>query len=32
LINAAVPFDELETAVAEQARQLAAIPSSQLAA
>jgi enoyl-CoA hydratase len=32
LINAAVPFDELETAVAQQARQLAAIPSSQLAA
>jgi enoyl-CoA hydratase len=32
LINAAVPFDQLEDAVAEQARQLAAIPSSQLAA
>jgi enoyl-CoA hydratase len=32
LINAAVPFEELERAVAEQARQLAAIPSSQLAA
>jgi enoyl-CoA hydratase len=32
LINAAVPFEELEATVAEQARQLAAIPSSQLAA
>jgi enoyl-CoA hydratase len=32
LINAAVPFDELERTVAEQAEQLAAIPSSQLAA
>ena len=32
LINAAVPFEELEAVVAEQARQLAAIPSSQLAA
>jgi enoyl-CoA hydratase len=32
LINSAVPFDQLETAVAEQARQLASIPSSQLAA
>ncbi len=32
LINAAVPFDELESAVARQAEQLAAIPSSQLAA
>ncbi|HEY4830902.1 MAG TPA: crotonase/enoyl-CoA hydratase family protein, partial [Solirubrobacteraceae bacterium] len=32
LINAAVPFEELERAVAEQARQLATIPSSQLAA
>ena len=32
LINSAVPFDQLEAAVAEQARQLAAIPSSQLAA
>jgi enoyl-CoA hydratase len=32
LINSAVPFDHLEAAVAEQARQLAAIPSSQLAA
>jgi enoyl-CoA hydratase len=32
LINRAVPFDQLETTVAEQARQLAAIPSSQLAA
>ncbi len=32
LINAAVPFDELEHAVAERAEQLAAIPSSQLAA
>ena len=32
LINAAVPFDQLEAAVAEQAGQLAAIPSSQLAA
>jgi enoyl-CoA hydratase len=32
LINAAVPFARLEAAVAEQAAQLAAIPSSQLAA
>jgi enoyl-CoA hydratase len=32
LINAAVPFEELERTVAEQAEQLAAIPSSQLAA
>jgi enoyl-CoA hydratase len=32
LINAAVPFDELETEVARQAEQLAAVPSSQLAA
>ncbi len=32
LINAAVPFEELERTVAEQAAQLAAIPSSQLAA
>jgi enoyl-CoA hydratase len=32
LINAAVPFDELEAEVARQAEQLAAIPSSQLAA
>jgi enoyl-CoA hydratase/carnithine racemase len=32
LINAAVPFDELETAVREQARQLATLPASQLAA
>jgi len=32
LINAAVPFDQLEAAVAEQAAQLASIPSSQLAA
>jgi enoyl-CoA hydratase len=32
LINAAVPFDELEDAVARQADQLARIPSSQLAA
>jgi enoyl-CoA hydratase len=32
LINAAVPFDELERTVAEQAEQLAVIPSSQLAA
>jgi enoyl-CoA hydratase len=32
LINAAVPFDELEPTVAEQAEQLAAIPSAQLAA
>jgi enoyl-CoA hydratase len=32
LINAAVPFADLERAVAEQAEQLAAIPSSQLAA
>ena len=32
LINTAVPFEDLESAVAEQARQLAAIPSSQLAA
>jgi enoyl-CoA hydratase len=32
LINAAVPFEELERTVAAQAEQLAAIPSSQLAA
>jgi enoyl-CoA hydratase len=32
LINAAVPFDELERTVAAQAEQLAAIPASQLAA
>jgi enoyl-CoA hydratase len=32
LINRAVPFDQLEQAVAEQARQLAEIPLSQLAA
>ena len=32
LINAAVPFAELEESVAEQAAQLASIPSSQLAA
>jgi len=32
LINAAVPFEQLEATVAEQARRLAAIPSSQLAA
>jgi enoyl-CoA hydratase len=32
LINAAVPFDRLEATVAEQAEQLASIPSSQLAA
>ncbi len=32
LINAAVPFEELEARVAEQARQLASIPASQLAA
>jgi enoyl-CoA hydratase len=32
LINRAVPFDELEAAVAEQAEQLASMPSSQLAA
>jgi enoyl-CoA hydratase len=32
LINAAVPFERLEAAVAEQARQLASIPASQLAA
>jgi enoyl-CoA hydratase len=32
LINAAVPFGQLERTVAEQAEQLAAIPSSQLAA
>ena len=32
LINAAVPFEELEAAVAAQAEQLASIPSSQLAA
>jgi enoyl-CoA hydratase len=32
LINAAVPFERLEAAVAEQAEQLASIPSSQLAA
>jgi enoyl-CoA hydratase len=32
LINAAVPFEDLERTVAEQAEQLASIPSSQLAA
>ena len=32
LINAAVPFERLEAAVADQAQQLASIPSSQLAA
>jgi enoyl-CoA hydratase len=32
LINAAVPFEELESAVAEQAQHLASIPMSQLAA
>ncbi len=32
LINAAVPFEELERTVARQAQELAAIPSSQLAA
>jgi enoyl-CoA hydratase len=32
LINAAVPFDQLEAEVARQARQLATIPASQLAA
>src|ERR1700759_4286639 len=32
LINAAVPFEELESTVAEQARRLAAVPASQLAA
>jgi enoyl-CoA hydratase len=32
LINAAVPFEDLERTVAEQAAQLAAIPASQLAA
>jgi enoyl-CoA hydratase len=32
LINAAVPFDQLEATVATQAEELAAIPSSQLAA
>jgi len=32
LINAAVPFERLEATVAEQARQLASIPASQLAA
>jgi enoyl-CoA hydratase len=32
LINAAVPFDQLEAAVSEQARQLAGVPASQLAA
>jgi enoyl-CoA hydratase len=32
LINAAVPFADLEAAVADQARQLAGIPASQLAA
>src|SRR5438270_2292852 len=32
LINAAVPFEELEEAVAAQAEQLASVPSSQLAA
>lgn len=32
LINAAVPFDQLEASVAKQARELAGIPASQLAA
>jgi enoyl-CoA hydratase len=32
LINAAVPFEQLEATVADQARQLAGMPSSQLAA
>ena len=32
LINRAVPFDQLEAAVASQAQQLASVPSSQLAA
>jgi enoyl-CoA hydratase len=32
LINAAVPFEDLESAVTEQARQLATMPASQLAA
>jgi enoyl-CoA hydratase len=32
LINSAVPFEQLEAEVAEQAQQLASIPSSQLAA
>ena len=32
MINAAVPFEQLEAAVAAQAEQLASIPSSQLAA
>ena len=32
LINAAVPFEDLEAAVAEQAAQLVSVPSSQLAA
>jgi enoyl-CoA hydratase len=32
LINAAVPFDELEAAVTAQAQELASLPSSQLAA
>jgi enoyl-CoA hydratase/carnithine racemase len=32
LINAAVPFEELESSVSEQARRLASIPASQLAA
>lgn len=32
LINAAVPFSELESAVTEQAQQLASLPASQLAA
>ena len=32
LINAAVPFERLEETVAERARELASIPSSQLAA
>ena len=32
LINAAVPFEQLEETVAERARELASIPSSQLAA
>jgi enoyl-CoA hydratase len=32
LINSALPFDQLEAAVASQAQQLASVPSSQLAA
>jgi enoyl-CoA hydratase len=32
LINAAVPFEQLEAAVSDQARKLASLPSSQLAA